>query len=582
MAARIQNSVRDISNNVGLIIRPIFDISNNIQRVYTERANDNIKWNLFTFNGCVLQSSQYRNPNDVANLAYIKQSDKLVQSSFELTRRENAGRWMNLGDFGYNLVTEDLTIPATPLPDNSLRVVDYVDLSGVWNYYLSNGGVLSNSNTRLTFKKTPQFYNFLYPDGSNNLIRARQRIMNEFMTHETSTQLRSKIGSNNFFYIPDDNCYEVNNIPDSLTPSIIKNTFWSLHSNFIFGNSQSHPQIIQSNQRLAANPGQFPGYYFTVAYELEPNKYVQLIGLDNRTFRTGTYSQIRKDTSGNISDIVMVSGEDSSYPRVLENGDTCLGSDQLIWLRNILQRDGYVPGYTKEGNPQNIMVPQSKIYFRMIATPTALFSVEFPSATFQDDYTKKEVSVILHILNGGDISKDASGIINFIDKGTYTDASAVKGVFSIISNNHQLEYYQAKTDLSYNGVYMPYKLNEYGISTRADRTLATAPRTVDASSTYVKGTWSLTTRRDTDASWNVVLQPGSLLVEFNLKNDGRETVHIRMVAYGNTLQKNPLRKSGVDYASYDEILTANVFDSPYASVLDETIRFTELRKNGWR
>ena len=48
MAARIFNAVKDVSNN--------------IQRVYVERANDNIKWNLFTFNGCVLQSSQYRNP----------------------------------------------------------------------------------------------------------------------------------------------------------------------------------------------------------------------------------------------------------------------------------------------------------------------------------------------------------------------------------------------------------------------------------------------------------------------------------------------------------------------------------------
>ncbi len=578
MANRIFNAVRDMSNN---LIRSVSDLSNNIQRVYNERANDDIKWNLFSFSGCTLQNSQYRDPNDPQYVAYRKQIDKVTQSPTELARRENAGRWFNLGDFGYNLVSEDLTIPGRANSTNSLRLVDYVNYDALWAYYEANGGVLSNSNTRLTFKKTPQFYNYFYPDGSNNLIRNRLSIMKEFMEHPTSLALRQKIGSNNFLYLPDDNDYEVNNIPDSLTPSVIKNSFWALHSNYIFGNSPTHPQIAQSNARLAANPSQFPGYYFTAAYELEPNKYVQVIGLDNRTFRTGTYLQIRRDVSGgNFTDIVMMSGEDSSYPRVLENGETTLGSDQLIWLRNILQRDGYVPGYTKDGKPQNIMVPQSKIYFRAMCHPTQLIATEFPGISFQDDPTKKEVSVILHLINGGDISKDASGVINFINKGVYTDASAVKGVFNVISNNHRFEYFQMKTDLSYNGVYPPYNINEYGVSTRCDIASNTAPLTADASNTYIKGTWSLTTRRDNDASWNTVLQPSTLLVEFNLRNDGFETMHVRAVTFGNLLARGI--RSGNALISFPELLTGNIFDSGYISVLDETIRYTQLRKNGWR
>jgi hypothetical protein len=439
-----------------------------------------------------------------------------------------------------------------------------------------------SGNNRLSFKKSSAYSTALVTGALNNLLSAKQYAYAELMNSSVAHDYLSKVGYDNILYVPDDNDYEWNDFSDSL--SVTSTGTYSIAKNYVFGNSLTHPQVVQQNERLTSYPGELPGFYFTVAYEIEPNKYVQIIGLDNRSFRTGQGYQLRRTgATGAITDLRTIDGQGQSgvlvgFNRSYANGDTTLGKRQLLWLQDVLTLDNKVPAYTKAGISKNTYATQSQIYFRVLCNQTTMLS----GLGFKDRLTGEETATIMHMLNGGQIVDNGAQVVACT--GVY--GSPIKGVICVASGNHLFEAYQAFTGAptnytgtfvggTYQTVYAPYTVNEYIMSERvAISTNSLIPTGANSTNPFTTGTYDLNVRRwqGSQYSWNQAYQPTAIGIDFDLRVNGRESANVRVFSFGNlytNINSNP--------TTYPQLLTGNPFDNQYSEIFSEILYYKALQ-----
>jgi hypothetical protein len=540
--------------------------------------NNSVDFNRFCFQGCTFQNRV--TPTDSSK--NFTDGVRCQDSTFELCRKKNVGHYINMGDQIYG----DYSFYPEIIKDSSTNEVRYIDYNALWNLYVdSSNNVKDASNSviinkgsyyRLYVKKTASTYDALYSYGISNMLSNKERVMESVFNGKGAKNLRNKIGYRNFLWTMDDHDFETNDIGDSLCP-LIDQTM-NMAKRYAFGNDPNHPQIIQMQQRKAAG-WEKPGLFYTVAYELAPNKYVQVIGLDNRTFRTGTVIRFDRFLDGSVrsfgcanagDNVNLLEPEASRFIRKFSKGDSAYGREQFLWLRDVLQKNGHVPAYTKEGYPKGTFVNQSQIIFRCFVNPTAFIA----GSGFKDRASGEESCVFYHLFNGGDIIADPSGVVTCVSPKNYTGKTAVNGIISFQSGNHVFEYFRGGPDLPIystnfpdaSGITLPYNIYDYHMGNWSSNTNGVVgPVTEKSTNTFTLngGGYDVAFRRGKDLPWNAVSQPSAVMVEFDLSVDGEEKAIVKCLSWGNQT---------------DSIFINNTYNNEPFELVTDIIKASSLRK----
>ncbi len=557
-----------------------------------------IDWNTFCFQGCTMPASAVIDPTDPTQRDKYDKMRKLQLSTFELCLQENIGHYIDMGDQIYS----DETL-RSGVPVHFGYIVDYIDANALYFLYVDPAtnqvypeyqdvalviyNPLFNEDT-LWLLKTPRYYDALYPNGIDNLLENKKFQWKELMNTKTARQLRSRIGSRNFLYCPDDHDWEISDTADSL--SVIAQQTYALAEKYMFNNDRCHPQVIQMNERRKKGNDN-PGFYYTVAYELYPGKFVQLVGFDERTQAIGSVIQMRRDrTTGEITYYAMANSGGNNYnpllpPEVAEmftrtyaKQATTLGKNQLLWLRDVLQKDGKVPAYSKEGKYLGYSLNQDQIYFRCLIGNTTLIS----GAGFRDRLSTQETSILYHLFNGGDIVDDPNGVVTPIDPLNYEGKEAVRGILCLESGNHHFDGFRtdSSTPLNQtvepdiNGIIPPYTIYSYAMSNWTSDEGVVGPITLNSINTLDSAAaFRYDERfRRTFTTGDYINQPSAITITFDLEKDGFEKAFVKAVSWGNQ-NIFPQQTDSPEY-----VLDNSAFNVKPYSLMEDTLVYEQLRK----